>query len=785
MPQIRFAIRSLARHPALMLAAILTIAAGVGSNAVIFSLIRAVLLRPLPYRDPARLVYLWQTHPTLGNLQVAWPDYLDFRNARSFESVETYTFEAMNKVALTGEGAPIQLQATMVSAGLLPMLGVTLASGALPASNRPSDALISEALWRRKFSADPNIAGRVIRVSGQDLTIAGVVATRTAFPVWADLWLPISMLEPQLRETRRFHPLEVVARLKPGVTLAAAQAEMASIAQSNAAAHAATNRNMGAFVTPMLEQVAGPVRPLLLIIWMAAGLILLMACANVAHLLLTRTLARSRELAIRVSLGASWKDIATLLGAESLVLALAGSAAGAAVAGLSLPVLRDLAARRIPRIEDITFDRWVALYAVAAALLMAFVVTLPGLARAFQRTAPSASRYSRTGAALLISEVALSFVVFVSALLLTRNFAALLNVDKGFDTTNVLAVATTLPPDPGGWEAAAELFQNRLAPAIRSLPGVETVATANMAPMSLESTQRMRYATRFGLAGVAYREGAYPVAQLRWVSADYFATLRIPYRAGRPLTAADRNQPVCAINETLARQYFGGHDPVGRQILTGMGTPKPTASTVVAVIGAVRDLDAASPPPPAIYSINASPGDTLLIRTTRDPMALAQAVEKAVHQVVPDAPVTRVRTVDRLVSDSLARPRFALEAMSVFAGIAALLAVIGINGVVSYSVGRRVVEFAVRSAVGASPRRLMLEVAIEASRIAVLGILAGAALFSAVSRLFRTLVIGASPLDPAALAGAAVVLALLTAAALAAPARRASRIAPALALRDA
>src|ERR1017187_1498795 len=381
--QLRYAIRSLSRSPVLAFTALTTIALGVGANAIVFSLVHAVLLRPLPFHEPDRLVQLWQTHPSLGNLTATWPDYLDWKRAKSFEDVEAYTFQVVNKVPLLGEGAPEQIQATMVSNGLLAMLDVPMLRGRCFTQREEREkqrvALVSEALWRRKFAADPNMVGRSIRVGPEALTVVGIVKQQRAFPVWADLWLPISMLEPGLTGSRRFHPLEVVARLKPGVTIAQAQAGMTALAAANAAAYPVTNRNMGAFVVPLLDQVTGPVRPILLIVWMAVGLILLMACANVAHLLLTRTVSRSRELAIRISLGASWRDVARLLAAESLLLVTTGAAIGGLAALILLPRLRDIAQARIPRIEEIGFDAPVFFYTLLAAILTAAAVPIPSL----------------------------------------------------------------------------------------------------------------------------------------------------------------------------------------------------------------------------------------------------------------------------------------------------------------------------------------------------------------------------------------------------------------------
>ena len=485
-----------------------------GANSVVFSLIHAVLLRPLPFRKPDRLVQLWQTHPTLGNLQVTYLDYLDWKRAKSFEDVEAYTFQAVNKVTLLGEGPPEQLQATMVSNGLLPMLGIAFTHGRniTPQEEREKQrvVLISEALRGRKFGSDPNIVGRTIRIGPFGMTVVGIVPRKQAFPVWADVWMPISMMEAATTETRRFHPLEVIARLKPGVSMETAQAEMTPIASANATAYPVTNRTMGAFVVPLLDQVTGAVRHILLIIWMAVGLILFMACANVAHLLLTRTVSRSRELAIRISLGASWMDVGKLLSAESLLLVTGGGSLGALIALAVLPRLRDIARSRIPRVDEITFDSSVFTYTLIAAGLTAAAIVVPSLFQAFRCEAAALSRRSgRPGSMIMASEIALSFVVLGSALLLVRSFTTLLAVNPGFDSRNVLAVDVAVPSGDNGWEESARLFENRLGPAIRALSGVELVATANMAPLSIDRTETSRFASRFGISGVQHPGGPF------------------------------------------------------------------------------------------------------------------------------------------------------------------------------------------------------------------------------------------------------------------------------------
>lgn len=796
--QVRYAIRALLRRPVLSLTVVATVAIGVGANAVVFSLIDAVLLRPLPFSQPRDLVQVWQTHPTLGNLPVTYQDFNDWKQAKSFSAIETYTFQVMNKVTLLGQGAPEQIQATMVSPGLLPMLGISTLRGrtftAEEDTSKQRVALISEAVWRRKFGADPGIVGRTIRIGPLGLTVVGILRQRDAFPVWADLWLPLSMLEPQLRQTRRFHPLEVVARLKSGVTLAQAQAEMNTLAAANAKAYPASNRNMGANAMALLDQITGPVRALLLIVWMAVGLILLIASANVAHLLLTRTSSRRRELAVRASLGASWVDLAKLLVTESLVLVTAGSVVGALAAAFILPALRSIAQNRVPRSAGIAFDVPVLLFTMVAAFLTAAIMMVPSLVQILRRdlhqaarqtdAPPFAGRGNRFGSVLMVSEIALSFVVLGSALLLMRSFISLAAVNPGFDGANVLAVTTTVPVGPKGWQDSTDLFENRIAPAIRALPGVEAVATGNMAPMTLDRTETSRFASRFGVAGVKYPDGAYPVAQLRWVSEEYFKALQIPLLRGRLLNRADGGKLFWVINETLAKQYFPGQDPVGRELLTEVFNPEPTRITIAGVVRDVRDLSLDTPPPPTAYQIATSPLMTILVRASREAAPLAASIESIVRQAAPEAPILSTHTVGAIMAASMTRYRLALQIMIAFAGIAAVLAMIGIYGVVAYSVGRRMREFGVRTAVGARPGDLVVQVATEGLRLAAFGIAGGLVMFAAVSRLFRGILFEIQTMDGISLAASGALVLLIALAALSIPAMRAARVDPSVALRE-
>jgi predicted permease len=585
----------------------------------------------------------------------------------------------------------------------------------------------------------------------------------------------------------------VVGRLRDGVTMEQAQAEMTAIAANLAGQHPATDHNVGAHVVPLLAQVTSSVRPALLIVWMAVGLVLLVACVNVAHLLLARTMSRQRELAIRAALGASSLDLFRMLGGECLVLIGCGGLLGAAVAGGLVAALKNMAASYIPRMDEVSFDAGVALYTLAAMALCAGVVALPGLWKVLRTdlgqtikqsdTQLFSGRAGRLGPVMMAAEIALAFIVVSGAALLTRSFASLRHVDPGFRSGNVLAMDVSVSAQ-NGWPLAGVLFNDRLAPALRGLPGVSSVAVANMAPLSLDRTEMSRFASRFGIQGRTFAPGSYPVAQLRWVSSDYFATLGIPLLRGRLLDANDHNQPRFLVNETLARQYFPGEDATGRKLLMNVDTPDVNPVEIVGVVGNARDLSLDLDPQPTLYLIDTGPGMALLIRSTGDPKLLAPAVARIVRQVAPDAPITLVEPLEALVDRSLARYRFAFLLMAGFAALAAALAAIGIYGVIGYAVGRRTREFGVRTAVGATPLRLLRLVLGEGLAVAIAGVAMGGLLFSLiVAKLFRNILFHVKPADPAMLATSAVAVVLIAFLAMALPARRASRVDPCASLR--
>lgn len=785
-----YAGRSLLRSPAFAAAAILTIALGVGVNTAVFHVIHAVLLDPLPFRDPKRLVHVAETHPEFPSFQVAAPDFFDWqRMASSFDSLAAHTFQEMNKWTILGDGEPEPVQTVQASYGWFPMLGVQPLLGRAYTSEEEAQKspviLLSESLWRRKYRSDPHIIGRKIRLVSWMVTVVGVVAQRQAQPRWAEVWMPLSFLDPALTQTRRFHTLEVIGRLRPGVTVEQAQAEMKGIAAGLAREYPETNGTVGAAVAPLSGWITGAVRPALLIAWAAVSLVLLLACANVAHLVLVRTVHRSREMAVRAALGAGSARLACFLLAENLAVAAAGGVLGEILARVLLPWLSRLAAGEIPRLDSAELSPAALGFGGGATVLCAVLFALPAalhsrrpdLQQVIKQSGglSLAHRRSWFGASILAVEVALAFVVMTGAGLLYRSFAALLGEETGFDSRGVLAAEVPLAFD---WAQSARVFEQQVAPRLRAIPGVAVVAAANCAPMMLHATEVSRFASRFGVVGRTFTPGSFPVAQLRWTTPDYFRALRIPLKRGRLFTEADIGKPGYIINEALARRFFPNQDPVGQQILMGVVSPRPQAIPIIGVAGDVRDLGFDLEPLPTLYSLAVSNRMTVLLRGEATPASLVPAVRGALRAVNPDAPITTLAPLDQIVRTSVARRRFALELLCVFAALAALLTAVGVYGVVAYSLSRRAGEFAIRFALGAE-RGHVRNLILRAFAIPTLaGLVAGGWLALVFAQTLRTQLYRLSAADPLVLAVSALALGLLVAVSALRPALKAASISP-------
>jgi predicted permease len=790
----RSTVRSLRRRPAFALAAVLTVALGVGANTALFGVTYSVLIQPLPFRDPGKLVRIWETHPAIPQLQVTAPDFRDWRNqCHSFDAMAAHTLSAMNTTTLLGQGEPENVHGAMATSNLFPTMGVEpiLGRSFTDAEERVKQkvAVISEGLWRRKFAADPAIAGKQIRLDMESFTVVGVVSRQQSFPEWADFWIPLSLMEPELQDRRKYHPLEVMARLKPGVTAEQAQSEIQSIAHNLAHAYPDTNAAEGAYVIPLAAEMTRDVRPSLLLAWAAVGLVLLMACANLAHLFLARLVDRREEMAIREALGAQSRHLISQVLAESLVLAAAGGAVGVALAVCASRLIQRLASEQVTRVESNLWQGPVWLFAVAISIVAGVLFGLPAcwqVLRERRRLTASTRSLVRgrggLGRVLLASEIAMAFVVLAGAALLARNFAALLSEAPGFQAERVIEIPNL--PLRGDLDKSAAFFSTRLAPALRRLAGVQDVTAVNSAPMTLGPAEHSRFATRFGIQGRTFASGSFPVAQMRWTTPDYFRVLAIPLRRGRWLNDSAADQDRVLINETLARRFFPNQDPIGQQLTLGVMDSKQSSREIVGVVGDVRDLGLDQEVEPMLYVISTGPVMTVLVKTQADPMQFASMARAAIRGVDAEIPISMIQPLAQNVSDSLARRRFALTLFGIFGAMAALLTAAGVYGLFAYSVNARVREFGVRGALGASRGNLVAMILYEASALIAPGLAAGLIFALAFSSVMKTQIYRISPLDPFSLASAGVFLVSLTLVSAWIPARRAAAIDLATALRS-
>jgi predicted permease len=763
----RFALRSLRRHPLFAAAAVLTITVGIGVNTAVFGVVYSVLLQPLPFRDSARLVEIWQSHPALPQLQTTVPDYQDFRSElRSFESIAAYTLSAMNAGTLLGQGTPEFVHGTMASPDLFPMLGIQpLAGRAFTAAedhDRDHVALLSESLWRRKFAADPSVIGRQIRIDSNTFRVVGIIPQRQAIPAWADLWIPLSLIEPDLATRRKYHPLELIARLKRGVSPAQAESEIQLLARRSSAAHPDTNAKIGAFIIPLAEETRHAVRPPLLLAWAAVTLVLLMACANLAHLFLARLAERRQEIVVRRALGAGPWQLAREMFAECAIVAVTADA---------LAAICILAAAN--RIFHFTMAPPVWLFVVAITAGAALLFSVPVGWNVLRAPLASGTRVtrSRIGGPLIAAEVAMALLVLTGAALLTRSFAAILDENPGFRSEHVWVVPNM--PLRRSFAAAPAFVSNRLLPAVRGIAGVEDAAVVNAAPLGLAPSEHSRFATRFGLEGRAFERGNYPVAQTRWITPDYFAALGIPLRSGRWLTESDRAPGRVLINETLARRFFANQDPIGRHLVLGVMDAAQSKLEVVGIVRDLREFGLDREAEPTFYSLGTGPTMTLVVRAGSLDSA---ALRSAIQAVDPEIAVGGAHPLQEDLEDSLSKRRLALSLLSWFAGIAAFLTAAGIYALMAQSVAARLREFGVRAAVGATPGALTRMILRESLLLTVPGLIAGTIMAVTFARLMKAFVYHVPAADPISIGAAAICLIAVAAVSAWLPARRAAAV---------
>jgi putative ABC transport system permease protein len=798
---IRFALRTFRRSPGFALVAVLTLALGIGINTAIFSVVNGVLLRPLPYADPGRVVRLYHVHaekaPKGGPFSPQ--DFDDLKaGVRGFQSLAAYWFvPGESGLNLTGDGRePMRVQGAYVSREFFPLLGVAAARGRtlrgdnLPGADRV--VVLSDRFWRSRFNADPSAVGRTVTLDGKPFTVVGVMPPRFAYPAReAEVWVPVSLIgENDIPHERGLRRLDVVGRLAPGSPPAAALSSVNTVLGRLAFDHADTNEGWGrARAESLRDSLVGPVRPALLVLLATVVLVLLVACANLANLLLARASAREREIAIRTALGAARGRLVRQMLTESLVLALLGGVVGLVLAAFGVRALLALSAGTLPRADEVGIDAGVAAFAL---LLSVATAVLFGLVPAV-RTARGATaevlrdggrggterRGGHTRSMLVLAETAAAMVLLVGAGLLVNSFWRLVSVDPGFRPDHVLVASFDIPTTYDTPEKM-NAYRSELLRRVGELPGVTAVGAAKTQPLHGRGEPM-----EFALPG---RSGAdavlRPSSGTYIVSPGYFAALGIPVQRGRAFETRDdaADAPaVLMVNQSAARRYWPGADPVGQTVQFG-GAP----FTVIGVAGDVRNEGLASATGPAVYlPFGVAPrlATRLFVRTAGDPAAGARAVRDAIHSADPLQPIADIRTMRGAMADTVAQPRFFTLLLGIFGGLSVFLAALGLYGVVTYSVTRRTTEIGIRMALGACAPDVVLMVIRRAMSPAIGGIVAGTLAAVGLARLLASMLFEVRPGDPLTFIAAALLLALIALLASWLPARRASRVDPMLALR--
>jgi putative ABC transport system permease protein len=806
---IRYGLRMLLKRPGFTLVAVLTFALGIGANTAIFSVVNAVLLNPLPFPSPERLVALGQTEPesraALSNF--SFRNFADLRDrSKAFERLAAYYNSSLT---LTGQGEAARLRVTVATADLFPMLGASPALGRVflteednpggGSAGRP--AILSWGCWQRYFGGDPAVVGRAVTLSGSTYTIVGVMPANFSFPVQAlptEVWVSTALDAERTGQgaimvARGYRGWRVVGRLKNGVTVEQAQAEADMVASNLAAQFPDANKDLGIKVMPLLESLVASLRLTLLLIFGTVGVVLLIACVNVANLLLARAVSRQREMNIRVALGASRWRITRHFMTESLMLALAGGALGALLAMWGTDLIVSFSPEGITRIAETRLDaRVLAFTALVSVLTGAICGLAPALGVSRERLAEALKEGGRNSAGglrrgrarrlLVIVEVSLALVLLVGAGLFIRTLMRLQNVRLGFDPRNVLTmtVAKSLSDDP---EQTGEFFR-QLTERLKALPGVVNASVTWQLPLSGASAM-----TGLAIEGQPNETGSLPMAVIHTAGPDYFRTMGIPVVQGREFTEHDNTNsaPVLIINETLAKKFFPGGDAIGKHITPGFSTTgEYVPREIVGVVGDVKHQGLRGEAVPEFYFAQAQmppPITTVVVRTAGDPRALAGAVRKEIQSADKNVPVYSVRTAEEYLSLSVAPTRFNMTLLVAFAAVALLLTAVGLYGVISFSVSQSTHEIGVRMALGARGHDVLRLVVWQGLSLTLVGVLVGLAVSLSLTHMIASLLYGISVTDPLTYVGVSVLLTLVALVACVVPARRAAKVDPMVALR--
>lgn len=804
---IRFGYRMLCKTPGFAIVAVIVLALGIGANTAIFSVVNAVLLRPLPYQQPDRLVQIWHTPPQssfpgMTRFTVSPANYLDWESQNhSFEQMAIYRYSDLN---LTGKGESEVVTAIRVSPDFFsvlrtqPLLGRSF-SAEENAAGHGNVVVLNYAFWKSHFAADPNIVGQTISLNSQSYNVVGVMLAQFDFPLSSDpklqpqMWTPLAWTDEE-RAIRGNHNYFVIARLKPNADLHQAQAEMNTISSRLEQQFPADDKGWGAAVIPLQEQMVGEVRPALMILLGAVGFVLLIACANVANLVLAKTLSRQKEIAIRTALGASQARILRQVLSETLLLSLTGGVIGLFIAHFGVKLIVAFLAQQLPRADEISLDAPVLAFTLGVSLLTGVIAgLLPALRAAGTNLSDSLkqglgrtdadSGGNRTRSVLVISEVALSLVLLIGAGLMIRTLSRLRSVDSGMDPHNVLTLELGLSHVKYAQPVQQVAFYNQLLQRVRSLPAVESASAIDSLPLGGSgSTQPIAVEGR-----PAVPMSEQPEVAVRRIDSAFIHTMRIPLLQGRELNDADTaDRPgVILISQSMAKRIWPGENPIGKH-LTLTFFPD-TLREVVGIVGDVKQdgLEVIDPVATLYVPMAQLPSFymSVVVRTTSEPMALVSSITDAVHKLDREQPVLDAITMDEIVAKSLSQQRFNMLLFGAFAGLALLLAAIGIYSVLAYSVRRRVREIGVRMALGAQRMDVIRLILGQGIRLVLIGIVIGVAAAFPLTHLITSQLFGVSAVDPWTFAGVALVLVIVAIAACYIPARRAAKVDPMVALR--
>ena len=795
---IRYGIRMLLKNPGFAAVAVLTLALGIGANTAIFSVIDAVLLRPLPFRNSSRLVWAWGKFSLGSQAAVSPADFLDYR-------VQNHVFERWGAIGLenmlfnlAGNDRPQQVKASLVTEGFLEALGLRLELGRSflasdEQSKDPQVVILSQHLWKERFGGDSSVIGKRLRLDAGYMTVVGVLRNDVPLFSSADVWVPAPFLNEEM-SSRRAHFLRPIGLLKPGVSLAQAQAELNTIADRIAKEHADTNTGWGLLLVPLQTALVGGVRQALLVIFGAVGLVLLIACVNVASLLMARNSARKKEIGIRKALGASPFRLVRQLVTESMLLALAGAAAGLLLANVIVDLLKKLGPGSLPRLSEVALNGSVLLFTGGLAILTGVLFGIwpalrsnrSDLTQTFKEGGASGHPKSkhRVFNVLVVAEVALSFVVLMASGLLLNSFWRLTHVNPGFNPANTITCQVSLVSGKYDEPASRQQFQEELLSQVQALPGVVSAGTISELPFSGQANDTFFKIQEHPPADPKEMNDA----DYRIVGGDYFGTMRIPLLAGRGFSTQDtaNSSPVILISEPLAKQYFPAENPIGRHLEIFEGGSDFVKREIVGIVGGIKHFSLQENPRAEMfipYSQNTMMRMNLVVRALGDSVSLAPMVRETVRKVDSDEATSSFLTMEDAVSSAAAGDRFNALLLGGFGGIALLLTAAGIFGVLSYLVIQRTREIGLRMALGAQPGDVLRVIVGQGMRLAAIGVSIGLIGAYATTRWMASFLFDVKPTDPLTFAAVSVALVATAFMACYFPARRAMRVDPIIALR--